>query len=54
MLGRSDHIPSETCPADRSRNSNLNVQGLKVGSALRRFYPETAAGASRIMDAIGG
>ena len=50
--GALDDIPSETYPADRSRNSNLNVQGLKVGSALRRFYPGTAADASRIMDAI--
>ena len=52
--GALDDIANEAYPADRTRNSNLNVQGLKVGSALRRFYPETAADASRIMDAIAG
>lgn len=50
--GLLEDIARDHYPADRTRNSNLNVAGLRVGSELVRFYPRTAEEASRIMDII--
>lgn len=43
-------VPQEAYPADRSRNSNLDVPGLKVGNALTRFTPRSLQEARRVLD----
>ncbi|CAH2399741.1 hypothetical protein [Mesorhizobium escarrei] len=47
------HIAGEAYPAERGRNSNLNVPELK-GLALSRFFPQTLDEAKTIIDFLCG